>query len=78
LPFSMVRALPVIVEVCSLRGALLEEEDSEALVPPLTRSHVKASHALVLDELGKHEALPTNQGLYSGSSEQLHQAVRGD
>jgi hypothetical protein len=35
-------------------------------------------HALVLHELRKHKALPTDQGLYSGSSEQLLQAVRGD
>jgi hypothetical protein len=32
---------------------------------PLTRAHAKAPHALVLDELGKHKALPTDQGLHS-------------
>jgi hypothetical protein len=32
---------------------------------PLTRAHANPPHALVLDELGKYKALPTNQYLYS-------------
>jgi hypothetical protein len=42
----------------------LEEKDGDALVPPLTRAHAKAPYALVLDELGKHKALPTDHGLH--------------
>jgi hypothetical protein len=39
----------------------LEEADSDPLIPSLTRArvaHAKTPHALVLDELGKHEAVP--------------------
>jgi hypothetical protein len=32
---------------------------------PYACAHAKAPHALVLDELHGHEALPTNQGLHS-------------
>jgi len=33
--------------------------------PLRARAHAKAPHALGLDELGMHKALPTNQGLHS-------------
>jgi hypothetical protein len=63
-PFKA-RAPRAVVEVSTSMVALLEEEDGEALVPHSTRARAKAPHALVLDQLGKHKALPTNQGLHS-------------
>jgi hypothetical protein len=43
LRISMVRALRVVVEVCSLRWALLEEEDGYVITPLSTRdAHAKA------------------------------------
>jgi hypothetical protein len=56
----MVLAPRAVAEVCSLRWALLEEEDGGALVPSLARARAARvdAYALVLDELGKDEALP--------------------
>jgi hypothetical protein len=42
----MVRALRVVVEVCSLRWALLEEENGEVLIPLSTRARARGTRSL--------------------------------
>lgn len=65
LPPFKVLAPRAVVEVPTSNWDLLEWGDGEVNVPLSTRAHAKAPHALVLDELGKHKALPTDQGLHS-------------